>query len=167
RSLRKRRLEATRDALRERIAAGGLDQAREFVESLAQEFELIDIAAAAIAMANDAADKGVPAAEVEAPRAARDARPPREGRAARPREDGPMTLLRISVGRDDGVRPADLVGAIAGEAQIPSSAIGAIKIHDDYSLVEIPDEVAPRVIAALKSTKIRGHRVTVQSKPSR
>ncbi|MGE0043930.1 MAG: DEAD/DEAH box helicase, partial [Vicinamibacterales bacterium] len=42
--LRKRRLEATRDALRERIAAGGLDQAREFVESLAQEFELIDIA---------------------------------------------------------------------------------------------------------------------------
>ena len=78
-----------------------------------------------------------------------------------------MTLLRLSVGKDESIRPADLVGAIAGEAKISSSAIGAIKIHDDYSLVEIPDELAPKVIAALKTAKIRGHKVTVQSKPSR
>jgi ATP-dependent RNA helicase DeaD len=78
-----------------------------------------------------------------------------------------MRLLRISVGKEESVRPADLVGAIAGEAGIPSRIIGAIKIHDDYSLVEIPEEVADRVIEALQSTKIRGNRVTVQSKPSR
>ena len=78
-----------------------------------------------------------------------------------------MTLLRLSVGKEESIRPADLVGAIAGEAKISSSAIGAIKIHDDYSLVEIPDELAARVIAALKSTKIRGNKVTVQSKPAR
>ena len=77
-----------------------------------------------------------------------------------------MTLLRISVGKDESIRPADLVGAIAGEAKIPSGVIGAIKIHDDYSLVEIPDELAERVITALKRTQIRGHRVTVQSKPA-
>ena len=53
-----------------------------------------------------------------------------------------MMLLRLSVGKDESIRPADLVGAIAGEAKISSSAIGAIKIHDDYSLVEIPDELA-------------------------
>ena len=59
------------------------------------------------------------------------------------------------------------MGAIAGEAGIPSRLIGAIKIHDDYSLVEVPVEVAERVIEALQSTKIRGNRVTVQSKPAR
>ena len=62
-----------------------------------------------------------------------------------------MTLLRISVGKDESIRPADLVGAIAGEAKIPSGVIGAIKIHDDYSLVEIPDELAERVITALQA----------------
>jgi ATP-dependent RNA helicase DeaD len=78
-----------------------------------------------------------------------------------------LRLLRISVGKDEGIRPADLVGAIAGEAGISSSLIGAIKIHDDYSLAEIPEEVADEVVAALKRTKIRGHKVTVQSKPAR
>ena len=53
-----------------------------------------------------------------------------------------MTLLRISVGKEESIRPSDLVGAIAGEAQISSSVIGAIKIHDDYSLVEVPDELS-------------------------
>jgi ATP-dependent RNA helicase DeaD len=78
-----------------------------------------------------------------------------------------MMVLRISVGKDDSVRPADLVGAIAGEARIPSAAIGAIKVHDDYSLVEIPARLTEQVVTALKRTQIRGHRVTVQFKPAR
>jgi len=175
--LRKRRLEAAKDAIRERITAGGLDDTKELVESLAQEFEMIDIAAAAVAMANESADKTVvadiPVADERQSRSY-DA-PPRDDRgydraprpARVPRDEGPMTLLRISVGKDESIRPADLVGAIAGEAKIPSGVIGAIKIHDDYSLVEIPDELAERVITALKRTQIRGHRVTVQSKPAR
>jgi len=176
--LRKRRLEAAKDAIRERITAGGLDDTKELVESLAQEFEMIDIAAAAVAMANESADKGVVAdpPPVDERQSRSYDGPPRDDRgydrAPRPasraqRDEGPMTLLRISVGKDESIRPADLVGAIAGEAKIPSGIIGAIKIHDDYSLVEIPDEHAERVITALKRTQIRGHRVTVQSKPAR
>ena len=65
------------------------------------------------------------------------------------------------------MRPADLVGAIAGEAGISSSLIGAIKVHDDYSLAEVPEEVADQVVTALSRAKIRGHKVTVQSKPAR
>ena len=76
-------------------------------------------------------------------------------------------LLRISVGKEESIRPADLVGAIAGEAGVPSRVIGAIKILDDYSLVEVPEELAERIIEALRRTKIRGHKVTVQSKPVR
>jgi len=169
--LRKRKLEATKESLRERIKTGGLEATRELVSELAEEFDLLDVAAAALALASDGTDR--PATEV----ASEPVEQPRErdydrgGKRERPQrdrgQDGPMTLLRISVGKEESVRPADLVGAIAGEARISSSVIGAIKIHDDYSLVEIPEELAEKVVAALKATKIRGNKVTVQSKPSR
>jgi ATP-dependent RNA helicase DeaD len=169
--LKQRRLEATKEALRERIAGGGLDDSRQLIEALAQEFDIIDVAAAAIALASAGADRTPAAAEVavERPHPDDDGRPyqNKSARAPRQRADGPMTLLRISAGKEESVRPADLVGAIAGEARISSSVIGAIKIHDDYSLVEVPEELSDRIVAALKSTKIRGNRVTVQAKPSR
>ena len=152
--LRKRRLESAKDALRARIVAGGLEDMKELVEALAQEFDIIDVAAAAVAIANDGAERAGTATEPEQT-------------ASRERTSGRLTLLKISVGKEEGIRPADLVGAIAGEAQISSSLIGAIKIHDDYSLVEVPEELSEQVIEALRRTKIRGHKVTVLSKPSR
>jgi ATP-dependent RNA helicase DeaD len=170
--LRQRRMEATKDALRARVAAGSLEDARQLIEALAEEFDLFDVAAAAIAMASDGADRpAVPDVAMEAPEPKRDRYEDRDRKSERRpdrerRPDGPMTLLRISVGKEESVRPADLVGAIAGEARIPSSVIGAIKVHDDYSLVEVPEDLASRVVSALKATKIRGHKVTVQAKPS-
>jgi ATP-dependent RNA helicase DeaD len=152
--LRKRRLESAKETLRARIAQGGLEDMRELVESMAQEFDIMDVAAAAVAMANDIAEKAAPAAAPE----------PEEYDG---RSSGRLTLLRISVGKEESIRPADLVGAIAGEAGVPSRVIGAIKIHDDYSLVEVPEELSQRIIEALSRTKIRGNKVTVQSKPSR
>jgi ATP-dependent RNA helicase DeaD len=151
--LRRRRLEAVRETLRTRLAAGGFEELRELVTSLAEEFEIVDVAAAAIAIANDGVERPVAAAEATAPDLPE-------------RSTGRLTLLRISVGKEDSVRPADLVGAIAGEAGIPSRAIGAIKIHDDYSLVEVPEELTERIVTALRRTKIRGNKVTVQSKPA-
>jgi ATP-dependent RNA helicase DeaD len=144
-------MEAIKESLRSRVAQGGLEEARQLIESLAEELDVLDLAAAAIAIAGDGSERA-PA-------------PPAE--AATPDRSGAVRLLRISVGKEDSVRPADLVGAIAGEAGISSSLIGAIKIHDDYSLAEIPEEVADQVIMALKKTKIRGHKVTVQSRPAR
>jgi ATP-dependent RNA helicase DeaD len=152
--LRKRRLESAKETLRARIAAGGLDEMRELIESMAEEFDLIDVAAAAVAIANEGAEKSV-TATLDEPQPIAD------------RSSGRLMLLRLSVGKEESVRPADLVGAIAGEAGIPSRVIGAIKVHDDYSLVEVPEELSDRIIEALRSTKIRGHRVTVQAKPAR
>ncbi len=149
--LRKRRMEALKDTLRARVAEGGLEDARQLIESLAEELDVLDVAAAAIAIAGDGAER---------------AAAPAAGQAAEERS-GAVRLLRISVGKEEGIRPADLVGAIAGEAGISSSLIGAIKIHDDYSLAEVPEEVADQVVTALSRTKIRGHKVTVQSKPAR
>jgi ATP-dependent RNA helicase DeaD len=60
------------------------------------------------------------------------------------------------------VRPGDLVGAIANEVGVDSSAIGAIEIADRFSLVEVPEEIAEEVISALRGTTIKGKRVMVR-----
>jgi ATP-dependent RNA helicase DeaD len=60
------------------------------------------------------------------------------------------------------MRPGDIVGAIANEAGLDSSDIGAIDIADRFSLVEIPDAAAESIIRALKGTTIRGKKVTVR-----
>ena len=70
--------------------------------------------------------------------------------------------LFIGTGRAAGLRPGDIVGAIANEAGVPGSAIGAIEIADAFSLVEVPADAADLVIEALRSTKIRGKRVNVR-----
>ena len=73
-----------------------------------------------------------------------------------------MTRVYVGAGRKAGVRPGDLVGAIANEAQVDSSNIGAIEIADRFSLVEVPEPMAERIIDALRSTTIKGKRVPVR-----
>jgi ATP-dependent RNA helicase DeaD len=62
----------------------------------------------------------------------------------------------VGLGSKLGVRPNDLVGAIAGETGLPGRAIGAIRITPRFSLVEVPAGDADRIIDALRNTKIRG-----------
>ena len=76
--------------------------------------------------------------------------------------DGDGVRLFVGAGREAGIRPGDLVGAITGEADVPSRALGAIEIADKFSLVEVPEALADRIIAALKATKIRGKKVNVR-----
>jgi ATP-dependent RNA helicase DeaD len=73
-----------------------------------------------------------------------------------------MVRLFINVGREDGLRPNDVVGAIANEAQIPGKAIGMIEIKDTYAFVEIPEQLVTRVVDAIGHTKMRGRDVRVE-----
>jgi ATP-dependent RNA helicase DeaD len=73
-----------------------------------------------------------------------------------------MTRLFVGAGRIAGVRPQDLVGAIAGEADIPGREIGAIQIADRFSLVDVPANRANAVIQALRGTSLKGRKVTVR-----
>ena len=176
--LRARRLELTRASLRERLLAGGLDHARVVVETLAEEFDIIDIAAAAVQMAHtalggDGDDKEIPAVTAKLPsregagglkrplQPARGRVPGRDPRDSRTAGEE-MTRLFVGAGRRAGVRPGDLVGAITGEAGIDSRDIGAIEISDAFSLVEVPEARASDIIAALKATKLRGAKVAVR-----
>ncbi len=172
--LRARRLEITRAALRERLIAGNLDRTRVVVESLSTEFDIVDIAAAAVHLAHAAAggdgdDREIPAAP--APAVAAGPRGPGRPKPARGRASSPttragtgenMTRLFVGAGRRAGIRPGDLVGAIAGEAGIPSRSIGAIEIKEGFSLVEVQEALADDVIEALRSTKIRGLKAVVR-----
>lgn len=74
----------------------------------------------------------------------------------------PMTRLFFNVGSKMHVAPRDLVGAIAGEAGIPGRSIGAIEIHDRFSFVEIPEQLADDVMNVMNGSQIRGFRVAVE-----
>jgi ATP-dependent RNA helicase DeaD len=66
-----------------------------------------------------------------------------------------MVRLFIDAGRKSGVRPADIVGAIANEADVPGDVIGAIDIYDRFSFVEIPKQYLGQVLERMDGTTIR------------
>lgn len=84
-----------------------------------------------------------------------------DNRAPREREAN-MTRLFVSVGRRDFIRPGDIVGAIAGEANIPGSTIGHIDIFDKHTYVDVPRDVANRVVDVMEGNTIKGKRVQVE-----
>jgi len=186
--LRARRLELTRASLREALVRGGTEGARVVVEALAAEFELFEIATAAVHLIQEASERdGARAATDDTPPEPRSAtpvetahtarhatarpagvtrpagatKPARAASAARPSGAGQeFTRVYVSAGREAGVRPADLVGAITGEAGVPGEAVGAIELADRFALVEVREGEADAVVEALRKATIRGRRVT-------
>jgi ATP-dependent RNA helicase DeaD len=73
-----------------------------------------------------------------------------------------MAKLFVGMGREAGMRPQDLVGAIAGETSLSGREIGAIEIATRFSLVEVPAAAIDEVISALRSTTLKGRKATVR-----
>ena len=73
-----------------------------------------------------------------------------------------MTRLHLDVGRNAGIRPKDLVGAIAGETGLPGNQIGSIEITGQFSLVEVPQDQADHVIDGMSRAKLRGKSVSIR-----
>jgi ATP-dependent RNA helicase DeaD len=162
--LRARRLELTRAAIEETLTAGSLEPYRELAESLAADNDVLDLAAAAIRIAERAREGGqedeeIPSETIPAFARQRERQP---ARAPRPFGGVDVTRIYIGIGRKGGIRPADLVGAIANEARIGSREIGAIEITERFSLVEVPAAAADAVITALRETTLRGKKVLVR-----
>ncbi len=78
------------------------------------------------------------------------------------RESEPKVTLWIGAGEQAGIRPQDLVGAIANEAKLDSKQIGPIEIREGFSLVGVPQDAADRVVAAMRTTTLRGRKVQVR-----
>jgi ATP-dependent RNA helicase DeaD len=159
-----RRQERFKETLREAIAEEGLEPYVLMAEELGEEYSPTDLAAAAFKLLlglrpEETEDK---LAGNEPPVRDADSRRPSRKYKNRNRMDAErgMTRLYIDVGREEGVRPGDIVGAIANEADIPGHAIGAIEIFDHFSLVDVPNNQSKRVLQALKQTRIRSHKIT-------
>ena len=167
--LKRRRLEQTAVALREQLTSGGFEQARALVTELASEFDVIDIAAAAIALAEAASGGTDEEVEFTASAPSSGARSgsqsgARSAPGGRPQRgpEGSKARIFFGAGKKAGIRPADLVGAIAGEAEVPSNLIGPIQITESFSVVDVPEEMAEKVISAVGAGGLRGKKVTVR-----
>lgn len=70
--------------------------------------------------------------------------------------------LFINIGKNQGIRPGDILGAIAGESGMPGRMIGSIDMYDSYTFVEVPREQADIVLKAMKHAKIRGKNIRIE-----
>jgi ATP-dependent RNA helicase DeaD len=184
--LKAKRLERIGASIQEILKANDFNRFRIVVNTLTEKFDPADVAAAAIQLAYGSKDgermeEEIPALRDGAQETSRMSRRPRlepqdllreakptrhEGRPVgkrdRPGRSAATVTLHFGAGRTAGIRPGDLVGAIANEAGLNSHMIGPIKIADQFSLVNVPEEVAQGVIKALGRTRIKGQKVTVR-----
>ena len=176
--LRARQIEVTVEAIREALAADDLDDYNPVLHGLAGEDSDRNLALAAIKLYHEA--RGATTDEREIPDASED-RPRKHkkkdrddehygpgSRFTKPKDRprgnvGPGTsLVYIGMGRKAGVRPGDLVGAIANETDLVGREIGPIRIADSYAVVGVPEAAAQTVIDALNATTIRGKKAKVR-----
>lgn len=83
-------------------------------------------------------------------------------RDSRPREkEEGLQTYRIEVGHDHGVKPGNIVGAIANEAGIDSKHMGRIQINDDYSTIDLPEGMPKDIFTDLKSVRVAGQKLNI------
>ncbi len=172
--LRSQRIARTTEAVAETLERDDLDDLSEVIDQLGDEHELREIALAALRLAHDASG-GDEADELEIPDARRYDKHKERGKdrkradraggtfdeRARDNEE-PTGFLYVALGKRAGVRPGDLVGAIANEVDLPGRKIGPIRIADQYSVVGIPERMVDGAIGVLNGTTIRGQSTKVR-----
>lgn len=84
----------------------------------------------------------------------------RDSRYDSGRED--MARLFINIGKNQNVKPGDILGAIAGESGMPGKMVGSIDMYDKYTFVEVPRENADAVLNAMKDVKIKGKNIHME-----
>ncbi len=90
----------------------------------------------------------------------RDSRDSRDSRYDSGRDD--MARLFINIGKNQNVKPGDILGAIAGESGMPGKMVGSIDMYDKYTFVEVPRENADAVLNAMKDVKIKGKNIHME-----
>jgi len=139
-------VESVREALSEREFDAMLPCAGE----LAQEFDVYEVAAAALHMLWKERHQSPPPADEE------------DVFAEFEQPEVGMVRIFVGMGRQDGLRPGDLVGAITNESGLSGKEIGVIEVLERAAFVEVPASQGERVIEALSRTKLRNRKVKVQ-----
>jgi ATP-dependent RNA helicase DeaD len=132
------------------IESGQLGHYYDIVEHMADQYNTMEIAAAALKIALDLEEPGEEREEYG------------ETDFGDTGAEPGMVRLFMNIGREDEMRPPDIVKIIAEEAGIPGKIIGAIRIFDRFTFVEVPKEAAERVMYSLDKNTIKGRRVHVE-----
>jgi ATP-dependent RNA helicase DeaD len=178
--LRERQIELTVAAVREALSAVDLEDFNAVLHALAGDDSDRNIALAAIKLVHES--RGATIDELEIPDASDrlrgkssdgkkkfDKKAPRNaGERDRSGNKGQRSggagtaFVHVSLGRKAGVRPGDLVGAIANETGLVGREIGPIRISEAYSVVGVPEASVEHVIETMQSTTMRGKRARVR-----
>lgn len=154
------------------LAADDLELYERLVTEFEQEHgvEPLRIAAALARLAQGDVPLLLPEREPRPERVERPARqrPERRGpqEAARPLRDFPevpMQRFRLEVGHRHGVKPGNIVGAIANEAELDARYIGHIDIFDDFSLVDLPAGMPKEVLRVLQKARVCGRMIELRT----
>ncbi len=143
----RRRQERLVQRLREAVEAGGYERQMEAVHMIGGDPYAVAAAALSLLSANEPVPVDMPEFRPQAERSFE----PRPYVQA----NGETARLFVGMGRADGLRPADLVGAITAETGMQGKQIGAIDITDRTAFVEVPKEMAQQVIDKLSQTPLR------------
>ncbi|MGB3726337.1 MAG: DEAD/DEAH box helicase [Glaciecola sp.] len=95
-------------------------------------------------------------------RSGREGNRERKPSRSRGKPESGMKRFKIEVGYVHGAKPGNIVGAIANEADISSKNIGAIDIHDNYTLVDLPDSLPNQAKETLQKTRVAGQRLNIR-----
>ncbi|HEY2464997.1 MAG TPA: DEAD/DEAH box helicase [Steroidobacteraceae bacterium] len=173
------RIAKFKQRITETIAKGDGNLYRPVLEQLETEsgMALIDIAAALASLSQGStplllaqkperpADPQPPTRERESRREqTREAAPERHGRREeRPRKSGPaqMETFRIEVGSVHGIKPGNIVGAIANEADIEGVHIGRVDIREDHSYVDLPEGMPKEIFKQLQKVRVAGRELRI------
>jgi ATP-dependent RNA helicase DeaD len=171
------RISKFKEQIGQALAAGGLEVFRSLIEEYEREQNVpaVDIAAALAKLGRgdvpllleklEREPRPEPAWEerpARAPRAEAPAykRERERERVARPPEEG-MGTYRIEVGHVHGVKPGNIVGAIANEAGIESKYIGRIEIYDEHTMLDLPADLPPDLVDHLKKVWVAGQQLNI------
>ncbi|SDD82524.1 DEAD/DEAH box helicase [Aquimonas voraii] len=186
-TVNEQRLNRFRQQIQEALADPQLDQYRSVIERIESEQNIpaIEIAAALARLHRGDTplllppDKPMPAAREFRERGERPERAPRERfereerapreraeREARPQReiaaDYAFETFRVEVGHMHGVKPGNLVGAIANEAGIESKHIGRIDIRGDHALIDLPEGMPEDLMQHLQQVWVSGQRLRIR-----
>jgi ATP-dependent RNA helicase DeaD len=89
-------------------------------------------------------------------------RPPGTGHGIARKDTEKMVKIKFNIGRNASIRPSDLVGAIASEANVSGKRLGYIGIEEKFSFVDVPAELANQIVKAMAGNVVRGKKVRVE-----
>lgn len=144
------KLEVLFEKIKETIAEGGISDMIEMVENHVndEDYTSMDMAAALLKMViGDSLDRDDDVEEVHFDMY---------------EDDNRMVRLFINVGKKDKIKPANILGAIAGESGMPGKLVGAIDMLDNYTFVEVPAKHADKVLKAMSNAKIKGRSINIE-----